>query len=205
MVDRKPSPRTTLASAKGRLALEPAPARYPHRPMAKSSSQGAGPRRYWLVKSEPGTFSFDDLWTSPKRRTGWEGVRNHQARNFMRDAMQVGDGVLFYHSSADPTGIAGLARVASEPYPDPTQFDARSPAYDARSTRAQPTWIQVDLEATRRLPRVLTLEELRREPRLASLQVLRRGQRLSVMPVTADEWERVLALAGVDEPAFRRR
>lgn len=157
-------------------------------------------RRFWMVKSEPTTFSFDELWAAPKRRTGWEGVRNAQARNFLRDEMQVGDGVLFYHSSADPTGIAGLARVASEPYPDPTQFDRRSPYFDERATRAAPVWIQVDIEALAPLPEVLTLARMRAAQELATMAVLQRGQRLSVLPVTAAEWKAVLALAGVDEP-----
>lgn len=157
-------------------------------------------RRFWMVKSEPTTFSFDELWAAPKRRTGWEGVRNAQARNFLRDEMQVGDGVLFYHSSADPTGIAGLARVASEPYPDPTQFDRRSPYFDERATRAAPVWIQVDIEALAPFPEVLTLARMRAAQELATMAVLQRGQRLSVLPVTAAEWKAVLALAGVDEP-----
>lgn len=165
-------------------------------------------RRFWMVKSEPTTFSFDDLWAAPKRRTGWEGVRNAQARNSMRDDMRIGDGVLFYHSSADPTGVAGLARVASEPYPDPTQFDRRSPGFDARATREAPVWIQVDIEALARFPKVLTLAQMRAAKELASMAVLQRGQRLSVLPVTASEWTAVLALAGVEEPqapAGRRR
>lgn len=168
--------------------------------MLKSAARKPAPRRFWLVKSEPSSFSFDALWRAPKRRTGWEGVRNHQARNFMRDDMQVGDGVLFYHSSAEPSGIAGLARVASAAYADPSQFDPQSPYFDSRSKREQPTWMQVDIAAVARLPRVLALAELRADARLASLLVLRRGQRLSVMPVTPAEWATVLELAGIDEP-----
>lgn len=152
-------------------------------------------RRYWLVKSEPSTFSFDDLMRSPGHATGWDGVRNHQARNFMRDAMQVGDGVLFYHSNTEPPAIVGIAEVASAPYPDPTQFDRKSDYFDAKATRDAPIWMQVDIRGVEALPRPLPLEELRGVQALAGMELLRKGSRLSVQPVTAREWETVQRVA----------
>ena len=152
--------------------------------------------RYWLVKSEPGTFSFQDLLDSPRKRTRWEGIRNYTARNFMRDGMSVGDGVLFYHSSAEPTGVAGLARVSGAAVADPTQFDKRSPGYDAKSKREAPAWLAVELEAVRALPKFVPLERLKAEAALAEMLVVQRGQRLSIQPVTEREWRAVLALGG---------
>ncbi len=133
------------------------------------------------MKSEPDVFSIDDL--ERDGRTAWTGVRNYQARNFMRDEMRVGDGVLFYHSNAEPPGVAGLARVARAAFPDHSAWDPRSPYFDARSTREQPVWMMVEVEFVERLPRVLSLDELRAHPGLKDLLVLRRGQRLSVQPV----------------------
>ena len=141
-------------------------------------------RRYWLMKSEPDSFSIDDL-----RRVGtepWNGVRNYQARNHMRQ-MKPGDGVLFYHSSCAEPGIVGIARVASAPYPDPTQFDPRSPYHDPASKRETPRWVLVDVQVLRKT-RNLTLAELRSRPELADMVVLRRGNRLSITPVTPAEW-----------------
>lgn len=153
-------------------------------------------RSYWLMKSEPDCFSFDDLLAAPKRRSGWDGVRNFQARNFLRDQFAVGDGVLFYHSSATPPGVAGIARVARAAYPDSTQFDPASDHFDPKSKPAEPTWVQVDIEAVEKCPRFVTLEDLKKEPKLADMKVLQRGQRLSVLPVTKGEWKHVLELAG---------
>jgi predicted RNA-binding protein with PUA-like domain len=150
--------------------------------------------RYWLVKSEPEAFSFDDLWQAPRRTTGWDGVRNYQARNFMWKDMRVGDGVLYYHSNVDPAAVVGLAEVASAPYPDPTQFDPRDPHHDPASTTTAPRWYQVDLRATAKLPRGVTLQHLRAEPGLAGMELLRRGSRLSVQPVRPEHWELVLRL-----------
>jgi len=150
---------------------------------------------YWLMKSEPAEFSIDDLVRAPGRSTPWFGVRNYQARNFMRDAMRVGDGVLFYHSSCEVPGIAGLARVASGPYPDETQFDPQSPYYDAKSTRDDPRWVGVDVRLVEQT-RLVPLAELRAVPALADMVILRRGNRLSITPVTAAEWQAVLRLAG---------
>ncbi|WP_047197916.1 EVE domain-containing protein [Caldimonas brevitalea] len=148
---------------------------------------------YWLMKSEPDECSIDDLAAAPSQRVPWTGVRNYQARNFMRDAMQVGDGVLFYHSSCAVPGIAGLARVASPAYPDATQFDPHSPYFDPKSKRESPRWLHVDVEFERKT-RLLPLQTLRATPALAGMQLLRPGSRLSITPVTQDEWHLILSL-----------
>lgn len=153
--------------------------------------------RYWLVKSEPGVFSFQDLLDAPRKRTRWEGIRNHQARNFMRDDMAPGDGVLFYHSSSEPSGVAGLARVSAAAIPDPTQFERRSQGYDPKSRREAPTWLAVEIEAVRALPRFVPLAALKAHPGLAEMLVVQRGQRLSIQPVTEPEWRTVLELGGI--------
>ncbi|MGA8007152.1 MAG: EVE domain-containing protein [Burkholderiales bacterium] len=142
---------------------------------------------YWLMKSEPDECSIDDALAAPGGKTPWTGVRNYQARNTVRDAMRVGDGVLFYHSSCAEPGIAGVAAVASTPYPDPTQFDRKSPYFDPKATRAAPRWFCVDVRATRKT-RLVPLAELRAHKALAGMAVLRRGNRLSITPVSAAEW-----------------
>ena len=152
-------------------------------------------RRYWLVKSEPAKYSIDDLAAEPGQRACWDGVRNYQARNFMRDEMRLGDGVLFYHSAVQPPGVAGTARVVREAYPDSTQFDPDSPAYDPRARPDEPRWWMVDLELTRRFERLIPLAELRATRGLEAMLLLRRGQRLSVMPVSAEQWRIILSLA----------
>ncbi|MDX1374443.1 MAG: EVE domain-containing protein [Burkholderiales bacterium] len=146
--------------------------------------------RYWLMKSEPDAFSIDDLLAAPRRRTAWTGVRNYQARNFMRDAMRKGDGVLFYHSSCPEPGIAGLAEVASDAYPDATQFDPKSPYYDPKATRAAPRWFNVDVRG-RRKTRLVPLAELRAQRALAGMWLLRPGSRLSITPVSPAEWRAI--------------
>ena len=151
-------------------------------------------RQYWLVKSEPDVFSFDDLWNAPNRTTCWDGVRNHQARNFMRDGMRLGDGVLFYHSSAEPTAVVGTAEVVREAYPDHTALDAADPHFDPKSRADSPTWMMVDVRAVRAFDEVITLAELRATPGLDGLELLRRGSRLSVQPVSAEHWGRIVAL-----------
>ncbi|WP_307704318.1 EVE domain-containing protein [Variovorax paradoxus] len=143
---------------------------------------------YWLMKSEPDEVSIDDALAAPNATVAWTGVRNYQARNFMRDGMKVGDGVLFYHSSCPEPGIAGLARVASGIKPDPTQFDAKSPYYDAASKKEEPRWLLVDVQAVRKT-RLLALPELRAKPELAELVVLRKGNRLSITPVEPAHWK----------------
>ena len=149
--------------------------------------------RYWLMKSEPDECSIDDALAAPHQTVPWTGVRNYQARNFMRDDMQVGDGVLFYHSSCAEPGIAGLARIASATRADPTQFEPESPYFDPKSPPAQPRWLLLDVQALRKT-RLLPLAELRAAPALASLRVLQRGNRLSITPVTDEEWAQVQSL-----------
>jgi predicted RNA-binding protein with PUA-like domain len=144
--------------------------------------------RYWLMKSEPDEFSIDDLVKAPKQTTAWFGVRNYQARNFMRDGMTIGDRVLFYHSSCPEPGIAGLAEVASHAYPDETQFDRKSDYHDAKSTREAPRWLLVDVKLLKKT-RLVPLPELREHPELADMVILRRGNRLSITPVTPAEWK----------------
>ena len=143
--------------------------------------------RYWLMKSEPDEFSIDDLVRSARQPAPWFGVRNYQARNFMRDGMQTGDRVLFYHSSCAEPGIAGIAEVVSKAYPDATQFDRKSPYFDPKATRTAPRWFSVDVKCVRKT-RVIGLPELRRHPELAAMRVLARGNRLSITPVETQEW-----------------
>ena len=150
---------------------------------------------YWLMKSEPDEVLIDDALAAPGATVAWTGVRNYQARNFMRDGMKVGDGVLFYHSSCPEPGIAGIARVASAIKPDPTQFDPKSPYYDPASKKDDPRWLLVDVQAVRKT-RLLALPELRAKPELADLVVLRKGNRLSITPVEPAHWriiEKMLA------------
>lgn len=149
----------------------------------------------WLLKSEPDSFSFDDLLASADRTTVWDGVRNYQARNFIRDEMKVGDDVLFYHSSTAQPGVVGLAEIVSDPYPDPSQFDRRSRYFDPKSTGEHPRWFAVDVRAARPLGRNVTLSEMREDTALAGLKLLQRGSRLSVMPLSSAELKRILALA----------
>jgi predicted RNA-binding protein with PUA-like domain len=148
--------------------------------------------RHWLMKSEPAEASVDDLAAAPGRTLPWFGVRNYQARNYMRDQMAVGDDVLFYHSSCAEPGVAGLAKVASQPYADATQFDPDSPYHDPKSSRDAPRWQLVDVKLVRKT-RLLPLTELRAAPELATMIVLKRGNRLSITPVTDAEWQAVLA------------
>ena len=144
--------------------------------------------KYWLMKSEPDECSIDDVLAAPDRKTPWSGVRNYQARNFMRDEMGVGDGVLFYHSSCAEPGIAGIAEVASAPYPDASQFDRASPYYDRGAKREAPRWVNVDVRALRKT-RLVPLAELREHKALAKMVLLRPGNRLSITPVSAAQWK----------------
>lgn len=152
--------------------------------------------RYWLLKSEPDVFSIDDLARAPKQTSGWDGVRNYQVRNFMRDQMNVGDQGFFYHSSCAQPGIAGIVSISSAAYPDPTQFDRKHDHYDAASTRDNPRWLMMDVKLQRKFKRVITLEELRQHEtrELQQLLVLKRGNRLSITPVTASEWRYIINL-----------
>ena len=150
--------------------------------------------QYWLMKSEPDEFSIDDLAAAKKKTTSWFGVRNYQARNYMRDQMQVGDLAFFYHSSCPEPGIAGIVEISAPAHADDTQFDRKSPYYDAKSTREAPRWVCVDVKLREKLP-LVSLAELRARPDLASMRILQRGNRLSITPVDPAEWERVIKLA----------
>jgi predicted RNA-binding protein with PUA-like domain len=149
--------------------------------------------RYWLMKSEPTECSIDDLAKAPGHTVAWIGVRNYQSRNFMRDAMQIGDGVLFYHSSCPEPGIAGLAELASTAYPDASQWDPEGPYFDAKVRQGEPRWLNVDVRLVRKT-RLLPLAEMRDRDDLTTMQVLRPGNRLSITPVTGQEWLAVVAL-----------
>ena len=153
--------------------------------------------RYWLFKSDPATFGLEDLERSPGRTTCWDGVRNYQARNFLRDDVRVGDGVLFYHSQSRPPAVVGTAEVVRAGYPDPTQFDRRDPGHDPGSPPGDPRWYAVDIRLRKRLARPAELPELRGTPGLEEMLLLRKGSRLSIQPVTAGEWRIVLRLGGV--------
>jgi predicted RNA-binding protein with PUA-like domain len=150
--------------------------------------------RYWLFKSEPDVFSIDDLARAPDRSTFWNGVRNYQARNLLRDEVHTGDGVIFYHSSADPPAAAGLAEVTRGGYPDPTQFDAKSEYHDPDATRDAPRWYMVDIQFKEKFARPIPLDELRALPALGNMVLLRRGSRLSIQPVAPAEWKAIVAL-----------
>jgi predicted RNA-binding protein with PUA-like domain len=151
-------------------------------------------KSYWLMKSEPDVFSIEDLRLSPQQTTPWDGVRNYQARNYMRDSMKIGDRILFYHSNADPSGVAGIAEVASAPYPDPTAFDPKSHYYDPKSQLLQPTWILVDVKWVESFKGVVSLQALRENSQLADMEVLRKGSRLSVQSVTKAHFDLVVRM-----------
>lgn len=155
------------------------------------------PKRYWLMKSEPDVFSFDDLKNSPDKTEHWDGVRNYQARNFMRDEMKVGDEVLFYHSNCKEPGVVGVAEVVKEAYPDYTAWDETSDYYDAKSSEENPRWFMVDICYKYGLKRTMTLQEMKEDARLVDMKVVQRGQRLSVQPVEKRDFDVVLALGGV--------
>jgi predicted RNA-binding protein with PUA-like domain len=149
--------------------------------------------RYWLMKSEPADVSIDDLASFPNQTVDWYGVRNYQARNFMRDQMQVGDGVLFYHSNCDQPGIAGIAEVSTLAYPDRLQFIKEHKYYDPKATLEAPRWFNVDVKLVRKT-RLLSLKEMRENPALASLRILQRGNRLSITPVDPRDWQVIMTL-----------
>ena len=151
--------------------------------------------QYWLMKSEPDVFSIEDLKNCPKKTEPWDGIRNYQARNFMRDQMRIGDGVLFYHSNCSPPGIVGYARIASKPYADPTQFDKKSKYFDAKSDPENPRWVLVDVKFVKK-SRLITLDELREHSALKDMRVLQKGSRLSITPISTKEWEYIQKLSG---------
>lgn len=154
--------------------------------------------QYWLMKSEPDCFSIDDLYHSPQQMTHWDGVRNYQARNFMRDKMQVGDLVFFYHSNCNPPGIVGIAEVSSNAYPDHTAFDPHSEHPDSSSHPDNPRWFMVDIRFKQKFSSILSLESLKAHAELHGMQLLRKGNRLSVLPVSAAEWEFICNLSKLD-------
>ena len=148
--------------------------------------------KHWLMKSEPETFSIDDL--KARKKEPWDGVRNYQARNYMRDGMRPGDAVFFYHSNCAEPGIVGLAEVATEAYADPSQFDPKSDYFDPKSTREAPRWLLVEVTFKRKLKRTITLAELKEQPALRQFALIRKGNRLSVMPVSNEDYKHILAL-----------
>lgn len=149
--------------------------------------------RYWLMKSEPSDVSVDDLAAMPNQSVAWYGIRNYQARNFMRDQMQVGDKVFFYHSSCDEPGIAGLAVVNKLAYPDETQFDAKHKYFDAKATSENPRWVNVDVQLVKKT-RLVSIKELRGYPELEHMRILQKGNRLSITPVDPKEWEFIVGI-----------
>ncbi|MBS0208284.1 MAG: EVE domain-containing protein [Planctomycetes bacterium] len=161
-------------------------------------------KKYWLLKSEPESFSIDDLARAPQQTTCWSGVRNYQARNFMRDEMHLGDEVLYYHSNAEPSAVVGTAVVVREAYPDHTQFDAKSDYFDPKATPAKPVWQMVDIRLQQVFPAALSIERLRTVPALKNMELLRRGSRLSVQPVSKAEFEAILRLAKDEAPAKKK-
>ena len=154
---------------------------------------------YWLMKSEPSCFSLDDLKQMPDATEHWDGVRNYQARNFLRDEIKVGDGVLFYHSNCPEPAIVGLAKVVREGYPDHTALDPREKHFDPKSTDEKPIWVMVDIAYLQQLPHPLSRDTLRQHPILSEMGVLRKGNRLSVQPVSAAEWQAVLAFNEIED------
>jgi predicted RNA-binding protein with PUA-like domain len=164
--------------------------------------------RYWLMKSEPSAFSIHDLRNAPRRTASWDGVRNYQARNYLR-AMKVGDPVLFYHSNADPPAVVGVAEVVREAYPDHTAFDRSNKHFDPRSRPEKPLWDMVDIKLVRMFARSLPLDALRRAPGLKSMELLRRGSRLSVQPVRSREWDIIVKMTAkgnrLPKPAASRK
>jgi len=163
--------------------------------MAKKKSKKK--RQYWLFKTEPGSYSIDDLAAEPKKTTFWDGVRNYQARNMLRDEIQVGDGVLFYHSNAKPPAIVGTAQVVKAGYPDHTQFDPSAKHYDEKADPEEPRWYMVDIKFVQKFPEIIDREQLAADKTAKDMAVLAKGSRLSIQPVTAEEWKAVHKLAGV--------
>jgi predicted RNA-binding protein with PUA-like domain len=150
---------------------------------------------FWLFKSEPSCFSIDDLSKRPKQTAAWDGVRNYQVRNMLRDEIKPGDQVFFYHSSCTPPGIAGVVEVVKAGYPDHTAWDIHSDHFDPGSTPENPRWYMVDVKLIEKFPRLITLEEIKRQPQLKNMLILRKGNRLSITPVTKEEWKAVRSLA----------
>ena len=188
------APGKAASTGKSTSAKKPVKAATPSATTARPRS--AGQKLYWLVKTEPSSFSFDDLKASPGQRTGWTGVRNYQARNMMRDEMRLGDRVLVYHSNAEPSAAVGVAEVVRESHVDPTQFDPADDHFDPEADPATPRWYMVELKAVHRFARDLPLGELKEVPALAGMELLRKGSRLSVQPVAPEAFELILKLGG---------
>jgi predicted RNA-binding protein with PUA-like domain len=163
--------------------------------MAKVTQGAHKDRQYWLLKSDTDTFSWDDLWNAPNRTTHWDGVRNFQARNYMRNEMKKGDLAFFYHSGGETPGIVGIAEIVSEGYPDHTAVDPKDPHYDPRSKGGESQWSMVDVRAVEKLQRPVTLAEMRTRPELEGMPLLQKGNRLSVQKVGSTEWNAVIALS----------
>lgn len=196
MARKKPSTKSRKAPRRRRAAKAPA-ARKPAKKSAWAAvfaPRAPDERRYWLVKTEPSVFSFDDLLRKHNKTTHWDGIRNFVARNFMRDGMKVGDRVFFYHSSTDVPGVVGICEVVREAYPDPAQYDATSDYYDAKATKEKPIWYMVDLRAVAQITHPVPLTQIKTHKALRHMALLRIG-RLSVTPVTPAEWETICALA----------
>lgn len=151
-------------------------------------------KKFWLFKSEPGEFSLDDLKKSKNQTTSWDGVRNYQARNFLRDEIKKGDGVLFYHSSADPLAVMGYCEVMREAYPDHTQFDPKNDYFDPKADPKNPTWFMVDIKLVEEFKKPVSIEQIKANPKLKNMRLIQRGNRLSVMPVTKPEFEEILIM-----------
>jgi len=158
-------------------------------------------RRYWLFKSEPGNYSFQDLLSEEDQIAEWDGVRNYQVRNYMRDDMKIGDGVLFYHSSAKPTAVMGTARIVREAYPDHTAWEVGAKYYDPKSDPDNPTWLMVDIQADQTFSRPVTLQEIKDNPNLQGMIVVKRGVRISIQPVDKADWDEIVALGTGAKPA----
>ena len=151
---------------------------------------------YWLFKSEPKEFSWDDLKKAKNKTTFWDGVRNYQARNFLRDDIKKGDCVLFYHSNADPLAVIGFCEVTKEGYPDHTQFDPENIHFDSKADEEKPTWFMVDIRLKKEFKVPVTIDQIKVNPRLKNMKLIQRGNRLSVMPVTKNEWDEILKMGG---------
>lgn len=153
--------------------------------------------KYWLMKSEPEVFSIDDLAKAKNKTTHWDGVRNYQARNYMRDEMKIGDKVIFYHSNSEPPGAAGICEIVKEAYPDFTAFDPEDPHYDPKSKKDNPAWMMVDVKFDKKFKTFVSIDEMRGNSKLKNMKLLQRGNRLSVMPVTKIEFDEIVKLGGV--------
>lgn len=204
-----PAKKTSTRTAKAPATKAPAPKTpkkkapqsmpYEQGKWAHVFTRAAGERRYWLIKSEPDVFSFDDLRRAPKQRTGWDSVRNSTARNFLRDGMKRGDLAFYYHSNAEPSAIVGICEVVREGYADPTALDPTHDYYDAKSDPSAPTWFMVDVQAVAPLRRAISLAEVKSTRALAEIALVKQG-RLSVIPITTAEWETIIGMSERDGP-----